>query len=1623
MIPIRRLLLFLSLLLGLAFVFGPIMATAQSESGSQDVQLLKSSTESVVLELVAPELSMSEKATADGSCMALQAGDFVLAGEPGSPQVPVKSLLVGVPPEAEVTARVVEHKEYTVPGEYSLCPVPTPLVDTPLPGAEGIPLPEYVGEEAIRNPATYAADAFYPDSWAEIADDGFLRQQRFVRLQLSPFQYNPATRQLRVQQRLLVELQFTYPQGTPSASWTDQAEPFGFEEILRQSLLNYETARHWRLPRLGNDTVTIDAGSPSPGYRVSVDRNGIYELSYDDLMLAGVPPDVNPKTFQMFSQGHEIAIYVEGEGDDQLDPADYILFFGQGIDSKFTELNVYWLTYGSENGRRMPGRNGMPSGGAPLSLSSLASVHLEKDNPYSYWPKMPGPDDLDRWYWDYRAAPSTLEYTAVLSHPVTSGYTATLTVQLYGYTASPVYPDHHVIFKVNDTWVGEAQWDGLYSSYSGQFGFPSSLLVPGVNTITVESPGDTGAAAEANITDWFEIEYRGSHTADGDSLRFSGDVTGTWEYQVSGFGSDQIELFDITEPISVSRIITKVVEYDGVSYTLRFEDSHLDRTDYLAEVPTGRLSPLAIELDSPSDLHSAANGADYILVTHAAFYTDALPLADYYTQRGMRTLVVDVQDVYDEFSYGVYDPHAIQAFLAYAYDHWMAPAPSYVLLVGDGHYDFKNNNNLGAGRKLIYVPPYLALADPWMGETAADNRYVCVSGQDTVPDMHLGRFPVNSTAEMTVMRQKSLDYQQNPPAGAWNSRLVFSADNVPDAAGNFVALSNSLIDSYVAAPYVSDTVYINDYCGAPANPPQSCPTAAAALRQAINEGRLLVNYIGHASISAWAAEAVFSTSQIPLLTNSAKWPIMLPMACLDGYYINPITASGTDGLGESIVRVGGKGAIASWSPTGLGVVQGHHFLDEGFFQALFFDGVRNLGAVTTAGKLYLVNHGGGSHLDLLDTYTLFGDPALRINALGADLHLQKTVEPTGPVVAGDVLTYTLTFSNTGPATAFDVVLSDTVPYQLISPTVVYSSPEVLGQVPGVTYAWTITDMVSGTVGTVQFRAVVAPASVPSVIVNQADLTSGVLREVATTSNNLYVANADLRVEKAVEPPGQVDPGDVLTYTLTFTNAGPDPAYGVVLTDILPSLLVTPTVFYTSPAVVAPQPGITYAWTLADLPPHTGGEIHFRAFVSPAAQVGSIVVNEASIAALTPDFFPSNNTISVTTGVRAPDMFAHKTGPASINFGQSITYTLSWGNQGEMAAPAVRLTDTLPAGVEYVGDSSGVTPGYDPGTGRVIWQMPGDVPAGTQATFVLTGAVTMDPNLAGPLVNMLRIQSGLPDTDPSDNTATWPTGLLWPDVGVQMAGPADLTVLTQISHTLTYSNAGDGLAQGVVLTEVLPTGLTYLSDDSGLPHAEPVTGTHVWQVGELSSGADGSFAVTLAVGDYAQVGTEAMAAVHIGSATPDADEANNTASWMAMVLQPDLAVYKTGPAQAGAHSTITYTLAYSNEGQGPSFGVVLTDVLPPGLTYLSDDSGLVVTTPLAGTYVWQAGDLAPGQRGTFHLVVEVGTLAETGPEVTNLLRIGSDSPDVVPANDESPWLTSIHQGNTYVYLPVVFKSVH
>jgi uncharacterized repeat protein (TIGR01451 family) len=1045
------------------------------------VRLLSFSGRRLVLELLTPSFGTERGFTHAGPCTRLTVDGYGSTDLAGHPEVPVQGAMAGIPPQADVTLTVLETESELLPAQYDICPVPSPIVEMDLSGELG-----YGGSERIRDAQAYASEGPFPPAAAELVSTGYVRSQRVAQVRFHPFQYAPASGELWHHRRIRVLLAFGQADSAPevggaahlaAAGWDEGS----FEGLLRRALVNYADARRWRArpPTAGR----ADAGSravTTPLYKVTVETAGLYQVTYADLQATGIDPSaVDPDTFHLANRGQEVAIHIEGGGDGAFDPGDAILFYGQEISTQYTNKNAYWLTWDSFPGIRMPVADGTPTGAGTVPAHFLTTRQVEQDR--FYQSRYPNQDD-DYWYWNYiyKGVYDSLAYTTSLAHVATAPLSATVRGYFQGYSADP---QHGAAVSLNGHRIYTATWSSG-EGHPFEVDVPQSYLLEGANTITVT--GGVGNVRDLFFIDGFEIDYHATYATDDDLLFFAGNA-GTWEYAVSGFSTDTVEVLDVTVPTRTVRILGATIEPGGGVYTLTFQQAIPEGHRYLALTPAQRDSPSSVEKVTPSNLRSTANAADYIVVTHADFYTDVLPLADHRAAMGLRTMVVDVQEVYDEFGYGIYGPAAIRDFLAYAYANWVPPAPLYVLLVGDGNYDPKDHQGTGEPN---YIPPYLAHADPWIGQVAADNRYVAISGDDVLPDMHVGRLPVKTHAEASAVVAKILGYERDPPEGDWNRRVLFVADN-PDDAGDFYASSDAVADGYLPAPYAADKVYYGLTHPTPAG-------AQVAIIEAINSGRLLVNYVGHALYLFWADwdEQLFHVDSVPALANAGRLPFMVPMTCLDGYYTHP-SPPGNDisSLGESIVRAPNGGAIASWSPTGFGLTSGHDFLNRGLFEALFLNGVARLGPATTQGKLYLYSNTGG-YRDLIDTYTLFGDPALQLNVLKTDVAISKTAHPPGPVQPGDKITYTLTYTNAGPATAFNVVIRDELPDELTDPAVSTSGAAITPR-SGSRYVWDVADLAAGEGGTITITAIVSTGLGSTTLTNTATIEStGVERDAA-----------------------------------------------------------------------------------------------------------------------------------------------------------------------------------------------------------------------------------------------------------------------------------------------------------------------------------------------------------------------------------------------------------------------------------------------------------------------------------------------------------------------------------------------
>ena len=921
----------------------------------QNLRLWNSDDHSLVLEFTVAALH-SETVEHEGVTYHLVTlPGLAWTTEVGSPQVPVKGALLAAP-DGSARVEVLESDYETLWG-YNLYPSPALAIKE-----EGDM--RYAEPEFALNAAVYATDAFYPGRLAEIGFSGYMRDQAVVQLRIYPVQYNQVTGEARLYHH--IRLKVIFDTASP-ANLTRRAGGTTYERLMQNTLFNYASLGRQidGGPRPGSDPAgqeISDTATPSPTLKISVTQDGIYELVPSDLQSAGLDlTGLDPRTIKISNHGTEIPIYIQGENDGSFDTEDYIAFYGTAITDVFTVENVYWLTYGGENGQRMAAREGTP-GSAVVPAEFYDVVHAEEDN--TYWEGLPNGEGQDHYFWEQLTAPVSRTYSTSLNNIANISDTGRLTVTLRGKTNTSTYPDHHTRIYLNGTLISEDSWDGQIE-YQHQATISQTQLQEGSNTIVVESVGDTGSSIDILYHNWFEIGYWDTYVAEGDVLEFRGPGAGPYKFEVSDFTTDTVEIFDITTPIGVSRIISSQVESAGSTYLARFEDTCGTDTRYLALTSGQRKSPENIVLDEPSDWKSTANGADYVIITHQDFYSSALTLANYRESQGLRVETVKIADVYDEFNYGILNPQAIRDFLAYTYENWTAwGVPEYVLLIGDANLDYKDN--LGTGT-VNYVPTHL-FETPDLGQTSSDNWFVCVSGDDILPDMFLGRISVRTSADADAVINKIMNYEQSPPPGDWNRAALFVAD---DDETSFESLSEELI-ALLPGGFDPHRVYVRQY-SAPDDP-------TADIISTIDDGVVMVNYTGHGNVDNWAVWAggrTFQTSDIASLNNGGRLPFVTTANCLNGFFAHSYTSYAYS-LAEEFLRVNNKGALAAWAPTGLGYPSGHRALISELYNAIFGDRDHVLGSATTAAKIATYTQSGGWG-DLVETFVLFGDPASQLD--------------------------------------------------------------------------------------------------------------------------------------------------------------------------------------------------------------------------------------------------------------------------------------------------------------------------------------------------------------------------------------------------------------------------------------------------------------------------------------------------------------------------------------------------------------------------------------------------------------------------------------------------------------------
>lgn len=792
----------------------------------------------------------------------------------------------------------------------------------------------------------------------------------------------------------------------------------------------------------------VSAADAPPMFKIYVEHAAVYQLSYEELASNGLDGTWPTDAMGLRNFGEPVPLWIEGGADGSFGPGDRILFLGEVLRGSYSyfdpysRFNCYELSFDDPD--PLHGTATEIEGGSPEPPGRvLVRHHLESDRiMVRFRPRHDEPEES--WYWERLSVADRhpfehelvidglvaggggpeagLVWADALSSVLRSGpgaetdgehdlrsrvagmFGATddtaprvhLRLGLRGWSEPrhrerDALPHHELDVRLDGELIGEVTWDTT-EHHVAELVVDGERLADGVNTLTLEVPkrhypesGDL--VVDVVLLNWIEIEYRRLAVVGREQMRLYPDH--------SGVPSSVVIASDDGSPVELYRSDgERRVGVDGV-VTANLEDE--DRGVVVLKRGAAVL-PNEVVLDRPSHLRDNARQIDYIMIAHRRLMSGAERLAEFHRGRGLSVALVDVQDIYDEFHGGVISPRAIRDFLQYAHDHWPAPAPRFVLLVGDASWDYKNASaddanyadwtyRPGETRRFVKnsSTPYAEdskLNDRNLiptssfptteGHAASDTWFVCLDDDDELPDMAIGRLPVVDPGELAGVIDKIVNYVSDPPFGPWRRHFLFIANESPA----FQRRSDLIADSFEDKGYLPTKIY----------PQSSEPANEHHTRRIIEEfdrGVFAVHFIGHGGRYIWRTgppdleknHDLFTLDHLDQLADNRRLPVVLSLTCYSAPFDHPTA----DSIGEKLIRIPGRGAIAvfaaSWrnSPSPN---MGQALLDE-----LTIPG-------NTIGEAVMRAKRNFRSPVLVQTYNLLGDPAVPVAAPPHDLTVE-----------------------------------------------------------------------------------------------------------------------------------------------------------------------------------------------------------------------------------------------------------------------------------------------------------------------------------------------------------------------------------------------------------------------------------------------------------------------------------------------------------------------------------------------------------------------------------------------------------------------------------------------------------
>jgi len=753
--------------------------------------------------------------------------------------------------------------------------------------------------------------------------------------------------------------------------------PYSSQPFTQRSK-NVDTSQAW-----------IDFDTPM--LRFFVRQDGLYKITADWLREAGIDPGtVDPSRVQLYRKGVPIPMYIHGTEDGRFDDDDYMLFQGtrnytegghkrlaDNVEdpypeyiSIYTDSTAYWLNFSTPSpARALPFE---ASGINPADTLDWAykHVHVERNTYLNFVGSSLVRGQMPHWTSEktWVIGGLNINRTAREAVPVNNlkedgiAHYWAKSMSWFGNTA--VYPNHSLTLHVNDSPTLDSATFGVDEQALLHARFPAGYLYNGIDTLKLSSHDVQGGYSHV-VVDWYELDYPRYLFAESDRLLFSIDTLmglGMRAIVLRAFDGDDV--YGVVQEGSVGRLLRPVRREGSGPYDFVFVDTVRYGATYMFTTEAEMLRPALGEAIIPKRLVTSAEQAGYIIVTTGELMQASREYADFIeAEYNITTMLFDIDDIYNTYSYGMFQPEAIKLLLFDARNLWTTDSLRYVFLIGDANYHYTWSTAEFARN---YVPSY--------GNPVSDIWYVCYDPSQTRPSIPIGRLSARTGAEILSYRDKHEAYLRHP-YDLWNkSTIHFSGGNLnlgEIEVLKYKGINQQVINSLVTPlPFSGQATHFFKTVE-----PQTDfgPYSDSFVQQRIDEGAVFISYIGHSGTQTWD-NSVSTPEQIQ--NNRGRSSLVTDFGCSTARFAEPDIESFAE---MCVVREGGQ-FIGYIGNSSAGFESTTATLPLLYYSALIRDRAPTLGQALLASKYRLQDLYGAHLINIVATYTnlLVGDPIVRL---------------------------------------------------------------------------------------------------------------------------------------------------------------------------------------------------------------------------------------------------------------------------------------------------------------------------------------------------------------------------------------------------------------------------------------------------------------------------------------------------------------------------------------------------------------------------------------------------------------------------------------------------------------------